>query len=87
MNKQIILVKGVTIHEFDIISEQVTSGLEKGLTHFCVYASNLEAEIDIIEIPDTEEKPMTIHNTYMGMQENDLQSLIVKVMREMLRDE
>jgi hypothetical protein len=87
MNKQIILVKGVSLSEFDIISEQVNSSLEKGLTRFCVYASNLEAEIDIIEIPDTEEKPMTIHNTYMGMQENDLRGLIIKVMREMLRDE
>lgn len=87
MNKQIILVKGVTIHEFDIISEQVKSGLEKGLTRFCVYASNLEADIDIIEIPDTEEKPMTIHNTYMGMQENDLRGLIASIMRDILRDE
>lgn len=86
MSKQMILVKGVSVQQFDYIKDLVEQGLEEGKDRFCVFTPTLEAEIEVIELPDTDEKPMTIHNTHMGMQSSELSTVIYQVVTEILRE-
>lgn len=86
MSKQMILIKGVTVQQFDYIKDLVEQGLEAGKERFLVYSPTLEAEIEVIELPDTEEKPMTIHNTHMGMQSTELSTVIYQVVTEIIRE-
>lgn len=86
MSKQMILVKGVTVQEFDYIKDLVEQGLNEGKDRFCVFSPTLEAEIEVIELPDTDEKPYTVHNSYMGMQSSELSTVIYQVVTEILRE-
>lgn len=82
--KQIILVKGVTVQEFDYISDTIKTSLERGDEQIPVFSSTLEAEIDIIEIPDTDEKPTIIHNSYMGMSQADFETSVIRVLQMLM---
>lgn len=86
MSKQLILVKGVSLKEFDYISAIIKEKLAAGETHICVYSPLLEVEIDIIELPDTEDKPMIIHNSYMGMQPLELRAIVAQTIMEVLKE-
>ncbi len=87
MSKQMILIKGVSVQQFDYIRDLIEQGLNENKERFCIYSPTLEAEIDVIELPDTDEKPMTIHNTHMGMQATELSQLIMEIVRELKKDE
>ena len=86
MSRQIILVKGVTVHEFDYIKDLVEQGLSEGKERFLVYSPTLEAEIEVIELPDTDEKPYTVHNSYMGMQPTELRAVVYQVVMEVFKE-
>lgn len=87
MSKQVILVKGVTVQQFDYIRDLIEQGLSEGKERFCVFSPTLEAEIDVIELPDTDEKPYTVHNSYMGMQPTELSQVIIEIIKELKKDE
>lgn len=86
MSKQMILIKGVTVQQFDSIKDLVEQGLKEGKERFCVFSPTLEAEVEVIELPDTDEKPMTVHNTHMGMQSSELSTVIYQVVTEIIRE-
>lgn len=86
MGKQMILVKGVTVQQFDYIKDLVEQGLSEGKDRFCVFTPTLEAEIEVIELPDTDEKPYTVHNSYMGMQPTELRAVVYQVVMEVFKE-
>ena len=86
MSKQMILIKGVSIQQFDYIKDLVEQGLNEGKDRFCVFTPTIEAEIEVIELPDTDEKPMTIHNTHMGMQPTELRAVVYQVVMEVFKE-
>jgi len=86
MSKQMILVKGVSVQQFDYIKDLVEQGLSEGKDRFCVFTPTLEAEIEVIELPDTDEKPYTVNNSYMGMQSSELREVVYHVVMEVFRD-
>lgn len=75
--KQIILIKASSKHEY----EEIKQAVEKGLDRTTVFAQ-YETSIEIVEIPDpSDERPTTIHNTYMGITPKELEEILQKVLQ------